>query len=88
MAMVLKRKKLTMNEKVKIIQEVEENPNVSQNEIVKRFVLPLSTLSNIILQKASILEEESRCGAHSEKQKSMKTLPNEELETLLVQWVQ
>jgi hypothetical protein len=34
MAMVLKRRKL-ISDKVKIIQEVEENPAVSQNEIVK-----------------------------------------------------
>jgi transposase-like protein len=68
MAMAVKRKKLTKSEKVKIIQEVK-NPTVSRNEIAKHFVLPLSSLNNIILQKASIPEEESQCGAHSEKQK-------------------
>jgi hypothetical protein len=51
-------------------------------------VLPPSSLSNIILRKASILEEGSWCGAHSEKRINMKTLPNEELRTLLVQWFQ
>jgi hypothetical protein len=40
MALVLKRKKLTTNEEVKIIQEVEENPTVLCNEIAKCFVLP------------------------------------------------
>jgi hypothetical protein len=44
-------------------------------------------LSNIILRKASILEEECHCGAHSEKRKNMKTSPNE-FEILLVQWFQ
>jgi hypothetical protein len=67
MAMTLKRKKLTINEKAKIIQEVEKNPIVSQNETAKHSVLPPSSLSTIILQKASILEEESRCQANSEK---------------------
>jgi DNA-binding Lrp family transcriptional regulator len=67
MAMALKRKKLMVSEKVKIIQEVEKNPTVSQNEIAKHFGLPLLSLSNIILRQASILEDESRCGAHSEK---------------------
>jgi predicted transcriptional regulator len=81
MAMALKRKKLTISEKVKIIQEVEKNPTVSRNEIAKYFGLPPSSLSNIILWKASILEEESRCGAHSEKRKNMKTSPNKQLET-------
>jgi hypothetical protein len=63
MAMALKRKKLTINKGVKIIQEVEKNPNVSRYEIVKHFGLPPSSLSNIILWKASILKQESRCGA-------------------------
>jgi hypothetical protein len=88
MAMALKRKKLMKSEKVKIIQKVEKNPTESRNEIAKHFQLPPSSLSNIILRKASILEEESRCGAHSEKRKNMKTSPNEELETLLMQWFQ
>jgi hypothetical protein len=35
--MALKRNKLTINEKVKIIQEVEKNPTVSQNKISKYF---------------------------------------------------
>jgi hypothetical protein len=79
MAMALKRKKLMISEKVKIIQEVEKNPTVSRNEIENHFRLLPSSLSNIILRKASILEDESRCGAHSEKRKNMKTSPNEEL---------
>jgi hypothetical protein len=33
------KKKLTINGKVKIIQEVEKNPTVLKNEIVKHFVL-------------------------------------------------
>jgi hypothetical protein len=88
MTMALKRKELMKSEKVKIIQAVEKNPTVLRNEIEEHFQLPPSSLSNIILRKASILEEESRRGAHSEKRKMMKTSPNEELETLLVQWFQ
>jgi hypothetical protein len=60
MAMALKRKKLMKSEKAKIIQEMEKNPTVLQNEIAKHFRLPPSSLSNIILRKASILEEESQ----------------------------
>jgi hypothetical protein len=89
MAMAMKRNKLMKSEKVKIIQDVEKNPIVLRNEIARHFGPPPSSLNNIILQKASILEEESWCGAHSEKQKkNMKALPNEELQTLLVQWFQ
>lgn len=42
---------------MKIIQEVEKNPSVLCNEIVKCFVLPPLS-SNVILWEASILEEE------------------------------
>jgi hypothetical protein len=46
--MALKRKKLTLSEKVKIIQEVEKNPTVFQNEMAKHLMLPPSSLSNIV----------------------------------------
>jgi hypothetical protein len=59
------KQKLTINEKVNIFQEVERNPTVLRNEIVKCFALPLSSLGNILLWKASTVEEESWCGAHS-----------------------
>jgi hypothetical protein len=49
----------TTGEKRNTIQEVEKNPAVSQNKIAKCSVLPLSTVSNTIALKASILEEES-----------------------------
>jgi hypothetical protein len=38
---------LTTGEKMNIIQEVERNPAVSQNEIAKCSVLPLSTLTQL-----------------------------------------
>jgi hypothetical protein len=50
--------------------------SVSQNKIVKYFMLPPSLLSNIILQRASILEQESWCGVHSGKQKNQIILLN------------
>lgn len=48
---------------VKIIQEVENNQNLSWNETDKCHVLPLSSLSNIFMWKASILKKESWCEA-------------------------
>lgn len=45
--------------------------SVSQNEIAKCCVLPVLSLSNRILWKASVLEEESWCGAYSEKLKKL-----------------
>jgi hypothetical protein len=71
MTMVLKRKKLTINGGLGIIQEVEKNPTTSQNETAKCFVLPPLSLSNIILQKTSILEERHWCGAQHQKQKKL-----------------
>jgi hypothetical protein len=64
MAMALKRKKFIINKEVIIIQEVENNSTVSQNEITDSFELPLSSLNNILLRKASNLEEKSYCGTH------------------------
>lgn len=54
-------KKHVNSEKVKIIQNVEENQTVLQNEVVKCFVLPTSSMSNIILWNVSVLEQESWC---------------------------
>jgi hypothetical protein len=62
MAMALEKMKLTRSRKVKIIQEAEENSNMSQNEIVKCFVLPRLSLCNTILRTALILEEEVGVG--------------------------
>lgn len=45
----VERNKLTIHEGIKIIQVVEKNPTVTQNEIGKCLMLPLSSLSNIIL---------------------------------------
>jgi hypothetical protein len=67
--LALKRRKLTINEEEKIIREVEKNPTVLRNEIVKCCVLPPLSLNNITLQKASVLEEENCCGAYSEERK-------------------
>jgi hypothetical protein len=41
-----------------------------------------------MLQKTSILEEGGWYGAHLNKIKNMKTLSYEELETVLIQWLQ
>jgi hypothetical protein len=55
--------------------------------IVKCPGLPLS-LRSIMLQKVSVLGKQGQCGVHSNKGKNMKTSPNDELETLLIQWFQ
>jgi hypothetical protein len=49
MVVALKRTKLTINEKLKIIQALEQNPAVLRNETVKCSVLSPLLLSNMIL---------------------------------------
>jgi hypothetical protein len=65
--MLLKRRKIMISEEVKLFRKWPKNQALSQNEIVKGSVLPPLSLSNVILWKASIVEEESCCGPHSEK---------------------
>jgi hypothetical protein len=48
MAMVLKRKKLTMSEKVEINHKVERNPTVLRIEIMEHLELTLSSLNSIM----------------------------------------
>jgi hypothetical protein len=56
--MALKRKKLIRSKKVKTIQEVEKNPTVLRNEIVKCSVLPPLS-SSVFLWEASILKRKA-----------------------------
>jgi hypothetical protein len=54
--MATKRKKLTILEKVKIIHEMENNPNTSVIEIARKFNLLPSSLSCIMKKKQSIVD--------------------------------
>ena len=53
-----KRRQLTFREKSRIIQEVEENPDLRKGEIARRFNIPPSTLSTILKNKRAILASE------------------------------
>jgi hypothetical protein len=68
-----KRKKLTISEKVKIIQEVEKNPRMPTIEIAQKFNLAPSSLFCIMKNKQLILdakevEEEEEAAVQEEDQ--------------------
>jgi hypothetical protein len=48
--MTLRRKKLTISEKIEIMQDREKNATVSQVGVMKHFGLPVLPLSNIMLR--------------------------------------
>lgn len=52
---------------MKMFQEVEKNTTALWNESASCSVMPPSSLNNIILHKASVLEEESWCEVYSEE---------------------
>jgi hypothetical protein len=59
----LKRKNLTVSEKIKIIQGMENNPTALQVWV------PPPSLPSITLQQGSSLEEEGKCGTQAKKEK-------------------
>jgi hypothetical protein len=66
-----KMKKLTIAEKVKIIQQVEKNPSTPAIEIARKFNLAPSSLFCIMKNKQSILDEEVKCGGEAIKRKNI-----------------
>jgi hypothetical protein len=81
-----KRKKLTIAEKVKIIQEVEKNPSMPAIEIAQKFNLAPSSLLCIMKNKQLILDEEVKCGGEAIKRKNIKSSPYDEMEKILIEW--
>jgi hypothetical protein len=62
-----KRKKLTILEKVKIIHEVENNPNTPATEIAQKFSLPPSSLSCIMKRNNPLQMKKYKCGGEANK---------------------
>ena len=81
-----KRKKLTIAEKVKIIQEVEKNPSTPAIEIAQKFNLAPSSFFCVMKNKQLILDEEVKCGGEAIKRKNIKSSPYDEVEKILIQW--
>ncbi|XP_006877752.1 PREDICTED: major centromere autoantigen B [Chrysochloris asiatica] len=81
-------RQLTFREKSRIIQEVEENPDLRKGEIARRFNIPPSTLSTILKNKRAILASERKYGVASTCRKTNKLSPYDKLEGLLIAWFQ
>jgi hypothetical protein len=72
MAMALKGKKLTVHEKMRIIQDTETNPTILQVGSANCLCLPPLSLSNILLQRASVLEVEGKYVAQAKEGKILR----------------
>ncbi|CAM1321680.1 Uncharacterised protein r2_g3012 [Pycnogonum litorale] len=75
-----KRKCLSLDDKWKILNEVDEGKK-RKTEIAKEFDLPLSSLSTIIKNAEKI-----RSDKHALSRKKIRACPNEELDQVLVKW--
>jgi vacuolar-type H+-ATPase subunit I/STV1 len=73
-----KRKKLTIAEKVKIIQEVEKNRSTPAIETARKFNLAPSSLFCIMKNKQLILDEEVKCWGEDIKRKTKEVEEEEE----------
>jgi predicted transcriptional regulator len=73
----------TLHDRLKIIQEVEENPGEKRVDIAKRLGLPASTLNYIFAKKNKIREQIQKCGKACKKRKTGKESTFAELETVL-----
>jgi hypothetical protein len=81
-----KRKKLTIWEKVNIIQEVEKNPSTPAIQIARKFNLAQSSLFCIMNNKQLILDEEVKCGGEAIKRKNIKSSAYDEMEKIMIEW--
>lgn len=84
--MAAKRKKLTIHDKLKIIQDVANNSTVSLTDMAKKYDLAPSTLHGVLKQKESILAAEVQCGSAVKKRKNFRSSPFEEIENVLMKW--
>jgi hypothetical protein len=50
-ALPIKRKVLTLQEKLNVIRKVEANPNVTHVQLAKELNMPITTLNGIIAKK-------------------------------------
>lgn len=76
----IKRKTLTIQEKMKIFTKMDENPQLTQVQIAKEFNISTSTLYSIILKRKELEEAARTVGV---KRKRVKSAKFEELEKIL-----
>lgn len=78
----------TLNERIKIIEEIEKNPHEKRCFIAKRLGLGLSTLNSIFLKRNEIRQQIEKCGNSFKKRKTSKVSTFVELEEILFTWYQ
>jgi hypothetical protein len=82
--MALPKKRVrTLHDRLKIIQEVEKNPEEKCVDIAKQLWLPASTLNSIFAKKNEIREQIQKCGNTCKKRKTGKESTFAELEMVL-----
>lgn len=78
-----KRNALTIEEKLSIIQKIEENPAIKRISVAKEFGIPASTLSSILAKK-DVLVADAGCVTNVCKRKRVGKY--EEIEQRLLVW--
>ena len=52
---VIKRKALSLEDKIKILKEVDSNSNITRVQIAKKLNIPVTTLNGIVAKRDFIL---------------------------------
>lgn len=81
-----KKEVRTLNERLKVIEEVERNPNEKKVDVAKRLGLPPSTLNSIIAKKTEIRDQATKFGTSAKKRKTGRESTFAELEEVLYKW--
>jgi hypothetical protein len=55
----IKRKALSLEEKLRVIREVESNPTLTRVEVAKRLNMPITTVKGIMEKKAQLSTQSS-----------------------------
>ncbi|XP_054706706.1 tigger transposable element-derived protein 4-like [Uloborus diversus] len=83
-----KLKILTIEEKVDLIKDVENNPTVKKKDLALKYGIPPNTLSTIMSNKEKILEHyETKGGSANLNRKKIKECTYTDIETALLKWL-
>jgi centromere protein B len=84
----LKKHVRTLHDRLKVIEEIENNPEEKRVDIAERLGMPASTLNSIYARKWEIREHIKKLGNACKKRKNCKKPTYDELETVLLSWYQ
>lgn len=83
--MACKRRKLTIEQKLTIIHDVEDNRNIKLTDMAKKYDLAPSTLCGILKHKTVLLNAEASDSSGS-KRKNIRMSTFSEVEKILLKW--